>query len=153
MWPSTRLGEVLGADRGDGSRAHVGEPGRVDNRNGASRAGVEQVEEAHLRRQSEPPVIDEIADDLDTRERERRDVTAEHVEVTVERCIGHEMHPGLDHRLAAALRREAGLDRGQDLVVGQCERRNVGTVEVIDHQGTAWRGRAHGRSVSGLASL
>ena len=42
------------------------------------------------------------------------------------------MHARLDHRLAAALRGEAGLDRGEDLVVGQRERRDVGPVEVVE---------------------
>ena len=56
------------------------------------------------------------------------------------------MHARLDHRLAPALRREPRLDRGQDLVVGQRERRDVGPLEVVDHQGVAGCGVAHGHS-------
>ena len=44
------------------------------------------------------------------------------------------MHARLDHRLAAPLRGEPGLDRGEDLVVGQRERRDVGAVEVVDRR-------------------
>ena len=50
---------------------------------------------------------------------------------------GHEMHARLDHRLAAALRDEAGLDRGEDLVVGQRERRDVRPVEIVE-DGSSW---------------
>jgi hypothetical protein len=42
------------------------------------------------------------------------------------------MHARLDDGLAAALRRESGLDRRDDLAVGQRERRDVGRVEVVE---------------------
>ncbi len=86
-------------------------------------ARIEQVEQPHLRRQAAPVVVDVVADDLDAGERERRDVAAQHVEVAVDtRASGDEMHARLDHRLAVALRAQAGLDGVEDLVVGQRER-------------------------------
>src|SRR6185295_12444020 len=45
---------------------------------------------------------------------------------------GLEMHARLDHGLAAALRREAGLDGGEDLVIGDGEFFDVEAIEVGD---------------------
>ena len=44
--------------------------------------------------------------------------------------VGHQVHARLDHGLAAALRREPCLDRGEDLVVGQRQRLDVERVEI-----------------------
>ena len=63
-------------------------------------------------------VVDEVADDLDAREIERRHIAAQHVEMAVEIRVRLEMDARFDHRLALALRTERGLDRGKDFSVG-----------------------------------
>jgi hypothetical protein len=45
------------------------------------------------------------------------------------------MHARLDHRLAAPLDGEAGLDRGQYLVVGDGERLDIEPVEIGEIEG------------------
>ena len=45
------------------------------------------------------------------------------------------MHARLDHRLPQPLRAQAALDRGEDLVVGQRERVDVGAVEIDEFDG------------------
>jgi hypothetical protein len=71
-----------------------------------------------------------FADDLDAGDAERLDVAAQHVEVPLRRRLRDQVHARLDHGLAVALRLQRGLDRGEDLVVGQREPRDVGTVQV-----------------------
>jgi hypothetical protein len=121
---------VARAERGHGTRAHVGEPGGVDHGLRHASARVVQAEQAALRRQPEPVVVHVVADDLDPGQRERSDVAAQHVEVPPERLGGPQVHARLDHRLAQALRPEPSLHRIQDLVVRQFERLDVGPVEV-----------------------
>ena len=106
-----RAREVARAERGDGARAHVGEPGGVDHGLRHARARVVQRQQAVLRRQPALVVVDVVADDLDAREPERRDVAAQHVEVPAERLVGPQVHARLDHGLAQALGAQAALDR------------------------------------------
>ena len=56
---------------------------------------------------------------------------AQHVEVAV-RLAGRQVDARLDHRLAAALRGEAGLDRRQDLVVGERQLLDIEAIEKGD---------------------
>ena len=105
--------EVLGAERGDGAGAHLGDAGGIEHRLGHAGPGIEQVEDRHLRRQAVLIVVDIVADDLDAREVDRcADRAPQHVEMAVRLGIGDEVHARLDHRGAAALRGEAGFDRG-----------------------------------------
>ena len=55
--------------------------------------------------------------------------------MSVEGRVGLEMDARLDDDLAAALRDKAGLDGGEDLVVGDGERFDVERVEIIDVDG------------------
>ncbi len=109
--------EVPGAERGHRAGPHVGDPGRVDDRARLPGRGVEQRQEAHLRRQPGAVVAVEVADDLDAREPERADDAAQDVEVPVDRRVGLEVHARLEDRLPLALRAQRGLDRVEDLVV------------------------------------
>ena len=76
-------GEMLGAQRGHRTRAHVGQHRRIED--GARRAGIgiEEGEHGELGRQPLFPVVHEIADDLDAGDAERSDDAAQHVEMTL----------------------------------------------------------------------
>ena len=75
--------------------------------------GSNRLRIAEFRRQAVLVVVDIVADDLDAGRVERRDVAAQHVEMAVEGRVRLEMHARLDHRLAVALRDQAGFDRGR----------------------------------------
>jgi hypothetical protein len=83
---------MLCADRGHRAGAHVGQAGRVDDRDGPAGRRIEEVEQPHLGGQPGAPVVDEIADDLDAGVAERGDVAAQHVEMAVEARIRLEVH-------------------------------------------------------------
>ena len=92
---------------------------------------VHQQEQANLRRQPLLVVVDIVADDLDAGEVDRRaEGAAQHVEMPVHGLVGHQMHARLDDGLAASLRRETLLDRGDDLIVRQRQRLDVERVEI-----------------------
>ena len=94
-----------------------------------ARLGVEQVEDGELGRQSAAVVVDEVADDLHAREAQRVHHAPQDVEVPVDAAAGHEVDARLEHRPALALRAEGGLDRVQDLVVGEREPLDVRAVQ------------------------
>jgi hypothetical protein len=102
----------------------------VDNGGRDSVRRVHQQQEAHLGRQALLIVVHEVADHLHAgKAYGRAERPAQHVEVTV----GDprlKMHSGLDHRLAAPLRREAGFDRRDDLAVRELERLDVERVQI-----------------------
>ena len=127
--------QMLGADRRHRAGAHVGDDGGVED--GARHAGarIEQIEDAEFRRQAVQVVVDIVADDLDAGRVERRDVAAQHVEMAAEGRIRLQMHARLDHRLAVALRDEAGLDRRQDFGVGHRQGVDVERVQIVDVDG------------------
>ena len=79
--------EVARTERRDCAGAHVGEPGGVDHRLRHARARVVEREQAVLGGQAALVVVDVVADHLDAREAERRDVAAQHVEVAAERLV------------------------------------------------------------------
>ena len=121
--------EMSRADRRDGAGAHVGQARRVDHRDGCARRRVEQAQEPQLRRQPARVVVEVVADDLDARQTERRDVAAQDVEVPAQRGIGLEVDARLDRRLAASLRAQGVLDGVEDLVVRECELLDLGPAE------------------------
>ena len=128
-------GEMLGADRGHRAGAHVGDAAGIQDRLRDAGAWVEQGQDGELGRQAALVVVHEVADDLDPGRVDRLlDRPAQHVEVPVGDA-GFEMHPRLDHRLAAALARQRALDGGEDLVVGDRQRLDVETVQVSDVDG------------------
>ena len=102
---------------------------------GAPVCGIEEREHRELGRQALLPVVDEIADDLDAGDAERRDDAAQHVEMAFGGALRHEVHARLEHRLPQPLRAQPAFDRGQDLVVGQRQRGDVGAVEVGEVDG------------------
>jgi hypothetical protein len=65
------------------------------------------------------------------------DGAAQNVEMAV-RLPGRQVDARLDHRLATALRRQAGLDRRQDLLVVE---RELLDVEAIEKGDVDWRHR------------
>src|SRR5260370_31684562 len=90
---------------------------------------MEQQDDSELRREAELVVVDEVAHDLDAGAIDRGvDGAAQHVEMAV-RLSGRQVDARLDHRLAAALRRQAGLDRRQDLLVAE---RKLLAIEAIE---------------------
>ena len=124
-------GQVFRADRGHGAGAHIGQVAAVDDRFRDPIMRVHQKEESHLRRQAVAIVVDVVADDLHACEAERSlESAAEHVEMTVDLRVRHEVHARLDDGLLPALGGKAGLDRVQDLVVGQRQGRDVERVQV-----------------------
>ena len=131
-YPARSLCQMSGTDRGDRTGAHVGQPSGIDHRDRRSGPRIEEAQQAHLGRQRAPVIIDVIADDLDAGKTQRRHIAAKHVEVPAERRVRGEMHARLDHRLAAALRQESPLDRGENLVIGERQRGDVRTVQIIE---------------------
>jgi len=131
---AVRTGEMLRAEGGHGAGPHVGDRAGIDHREWHAAARIEQVEQRHLRRQVLLVVVDIVTDDLDAGEPQRGDVAAKHVEVAVESWIGNKVHARLDHRLAAALRQKAGLDRRHDLAVGHGQRLHVEAIEVVQEE-------------------
>ena len=73
-----------------------------------------------------------VADDLDARDVERRDVGAQQVEVAVERGVGDEVLARLEHDLSPALRGERALGRVEDQVGADREPVDVVAGEVAD---------------------
>jgi hypothetical protein len=128
MCPSTR--EVTCAERRHGTGPHVGQAGGVDHGLRHARSRIVEREQPVLRREAAVIVVDVVPDDLDAGQRERRDVAAQHVEVTTECLVRPQVDARLDHGLAVALGAQAGLDGAQDLVVRQREGLDVGPVEV-----------------------
>ena len=107
--------QIARAERRDRARAHVGQAGGIDHRQRHARRGIEQRQQPHFGRQAERIVVDVVADDLHARQRERCDVTAQHVEMPMNRragrvAAGHQVHARLDHRAAVALRAQSALD-------------------------------------------
>ena len=143
-------GQVAGAERGHGAGAHLGDAGGVDDRDRHAGLGVEQVEDGELGRQAAPPVVDEVADDLHARQAQRAHDAPQDVEVPVDAAARHEVDARLEHRPALALRAEGGLDRVQDLVVGEREPLDVRAVQVekLDrlHGGVPPRGSSSRRA-------
>ena len=111
--------------------AHVGDRRGVEQRDGHAGSRIEKIEQRHLRWQPELVVVDVVSDDLDAGETERRDIAAQNIEVTVERGIGNEVHARLDHGLPATLCKQARLDRTENFVVGELERVDVRTVQIV----------------------
>jgi hypothetical protein len=74
-------------------------------------------------------VVQIVADDLDARELERREIASQDVEVPAHCGIGLEMNARLDSRAAGALRAQPVLDGSQDLVVRERESFDVGAAE------------------------
>ncbi len=74
-------------------------------------------------------VVEVVADHLHAGEPERREVTAQHVEVAAQRRVGLEMHTRLDLGRSGALCLQTALDRAEDLLVRQCEPAHVGLGE------------------------
>ena len=70
---------------------------------GAPVCGIEESEHRELGRQTQLPVVDEIADDLDAGDAERTDDAAQHVEMTFGGALRDEVHARLEHGLALAL--------------------------------------------------
>ena len=127
--------QIARAERRHRARAHVGQAGGIDHRQRPARPWIEQRQQPHFGRKAERIVIDVVADDLHARQRERCDITAQHVEMPVNRragrvAAGHQVHAGLDYRAAFALCAQSALDGLQDLVVGELQRRDVGRVQV-----------------------
>src|SRR5262249_36908362 len=111
--------QVFGTDRGDRAGAHVGQVTAVDDRLWDAVARVHEQEQSDLGWQAFLVVVDVVADHLDAREVDRRaERTAQPVEMPRYGRIRHQMHARLDDRLAPTLRRESGLDGGEDFVVG-----------------------------------
>jgi hypothetical protein len=124
--------EVPRADRGDGTGAHVGDHRGVDDRLRHPGPAVHQQQDRQLRGQPVQVVVVEVGDDLHAGGVHRAaHRAAQHVEVPV-RDARLEVHARLDHRLAAPLRGELRLDRGEDLVVRHRQRLDVEAVEVGD---------------------
>ena len=128
--PRVAARQVLGAERGQGAGAHLGDQGGVEQRHRHAGLRVEEIEQRHLRRQAAAPVLDIVADDLDAGQALRREVAAQHVEMALEGGIGLEMDARLDHRLAEALGPEPGFDGVEDLVVVERQPRDVRPVEI-----------------------
>ena len=70
-------GEILGAERGDRAGPHVGDRAGIEQRSRHAGAGIEEVEQRHLRRQAALVVVDIVADDLDARHIDRREIAAQ----------------------------------------------------------------------------
>ena len=135
--------KMPGAQRRHGTGAHVRQHGGIEYRARRPRLRIEERQHGELGRQPLPPVVDEISDDLDAGDAERRDDAAQHVEMALGRALGHEVHARLEHGLPQPLRAQPAFDRGQDLVVGKREGGDIGAVEVreVDRgHGRQWRG-------------
>jgi len=56
--------QVLGADRGDGAGAHVGDAAGIEDRLGRAGARIEQGQDGEFGRKAEFVIVDEVADHL-----------------------------------------------------------------------------------------
>src|SRR5260370_25664764 len=123
---------MLGADRGHGAGAHIGDAAGIQDRLRRTRARIEQRENGQLGRKTELVIVDEVADDFDARGIDRcLDGAAQDVEMPVGDA-GLEVNAGFDHRFAPALTGEAGFDGRQYLVVGDLEFVDIEAVEIGD---------------------
>ena len=118
------------AERGHGAGAHLRDPRRVDDRSRLPGPGVHEHQQRKLGRQTDAVVVTKVADHLHAGEPEGQHDPAEHVEVSVDPGIGLEVHARLEHGPSLALRAQRRLDRVEDLVVGQRQALDVGTVQV-----------------------
>src|ERR1700688_501016 len=126
---------MLGADRGHGAGAHIGDAAGIEDRLGRAGARIEQCKDGKLGRKAELVVVDEVTDDLDARGIDRRlDGAAQYVEMPVGDA-GLEMNAGFDHRFAPALTGKACFHGRQDLVVGDLELVDIEAVEIGDVDG------------------
>src|ERR1700722_12470844 len=126
---------MLGANRRYRAGAHIGDAASVEDGPGRAGARIEQRQDAKLGRKAELVVVDEVADDLDTRGIDRRlDGAAQHVEMPVGDA-GLEMNAGFDHRFTPALTGEARFHGRQYLVVGDLELVDIEAVEIGDVDG------------------
>ncbi len=81
-------------------------------------------------------VVDEVADDLHARRVDfAADPAAQNVEMPLHARARLQMHARLDDRFAAPLHGKAGLDRRENLAIGQHGRLDVEAVEVGDVDG------------------
>ena len=109
--------QIFRTKRGNRACSHVGDNGRVKNGTGSAGARVKQVEYTEFRRIVQFVVVDEIADDFHPCQIQRCDISTQHIEMPVKRCIRLKMNPRFDHRLAIALRRKRDFNRGQNFCI------------------------------------
>src|SRR3546814_13251687 len=102
---------------------------------------IKQQQDGQFGRQVVLVVVDEVADHLDAGGINRlAQRAAQHVEMAVGDA-GLEMHARVDHRLAPALAGQAGLDGGQDFVVGERQFLDIETVQVGEVNGRMLPGK------------
>ena len=124
--------EVARAERRHRACAPLRDRRGVDDGPRRARARVEEGEQRELRGQAEAPVVHVVADDLDSRDAERRDVGAQEVEVAAEGGVRDEVLARLEHHLAGALGGQRRLHRAEDHGGVEPEQVDVGPGEVAD---------------------
>ena len=109
--------QILCTKRRQRAGAHVRDNGRVEDGLWLAGPGIEQVKDAELGGQTLLVIVHIVADDLYPSDFERRDVAAQHVEMTVKGGIRFEMDARLDDYLAIPLGDQPGFDGGKNLPV------------------------------------
>ncbi len=126
--------EMLGAQRGHGAGAHVGDGGRIQDRLRHAGRWIEQVEDRHLGGQAELEVVDEVADDLDAGEAQRLHHAAQHVEMPVGGALGNRDGRAARSRSGPiALRAQAGSSTALRISSSlRAERVDIRAIEIGD---------------------
>ena len=120
-----RRREILCANRRHCAGAHIGDGRAIDNGTRYAGTGIHEIDGGELRRISALIVIDEVADNFYTGDTNGRDIASQHIEVTVEAGIRHEVHTRLDDRVTFTLRMKTSFMRIEYLVIGHLLCRHV----------------------------